>query len=341
MKAVVLVGGQGTRLRPLTDAVPKPLLPIANVPFIERLLGRLANIGCEEAVLSSHYKPDAFDEFLRSVPLPVRLAVEDVPLGTGGAIKFAAQDIKSTFLVLNGDILTDLDLLSLIDFHLASGVEATLALTPVDDPSRFGVVETDEMGMVLGFIEKPPPGTASTNLVNAGTYVCEPGMLDRIPAGEPVSVEREVFPHMALDEVLAARASHAYWADFGTHESYLQVNLDCLSGRLRVAIPGAVSSDRVFVERNAVVAPSAVLGPNVVVGAGAVVGEGAVIGPGVAIGNRARVGADVRLSECVVLDDACIAPGAKLHRVAVARDATVSSDLLAISDTAVGSDLVL
>ncbi|HEY8217434.1 MAG TPA: nucleotidyltransferase family protein, partial [Acidimicrobiia bacterium] len=204
MKAVVLVGGEGTRLRPLTTTVPKPLLPIAGQPFLERQLTWLARYGVDEVVLSLGYLPDAFREHFPSGEFEgvrIRYAVEPMPLGTAGGIRFAATTagIDERFLVCNGDVLTTLDVGRLVQLHVERRAEATIHLTRVDDPSAFGVVPTDDVGAVQAFVEKPPAHAAPTDWINAGTYVLEPSVLARIPEHIAVSVEREVFPQMLED----------------------------------------------------------------------------------------------------------------------------------------------
>ncbi|MGH9122630.1 MAG: sugar phosphate nucleotidyltransferase, partial [Acidimicrobiales bacterium] len=269
MKAVVLVGGEGTRLRPLTLHTPKQMLPVGGSPMIERVLDQLALHGVDEAVLSLGYRPDAF---LAAYPHgrcgSVRLvyAVEDHPLDTGGAIAFAARHggLDETFLALNGDVLTDLDITALVDQHVRRGARATIALTPVSDPSAYGVVVTDAEGRVEAFVEKPAPGEAPSNWVNAGTYVLDPTVLDMIPAGERVSIERVIFPALAAEGSLYAMRSDASWIDAGTPEAYLDANLR-FAGRL----------DGAQVDSSARVAGSW-LGPGTRVGPEAVV-EGSLL----------------------------------------------------------------
>ncbi len=230
MKAIVLVGGEGTRLRPLTLTTPKQMLPIGGRPMIERVMEWLGSHGVEEAVLSLGYRPDAF---MQAYPdgecsgVALRYAVEDSPLDTAGAIRFAALEggVDDTFVVVNGDVITVLDVTALVGFHRRSGAEATIALTPVADPSAFGVVSTDEDGRVVAFIEKPAPGEAPTNLINAGTYVLDPSVLERIPDGRRVSIERETFPSLVADGRLYAQGSDASWLDAGTPATYLAANL--------------------------------------------------------------------------------------------------------------------
>lgn len=320
MKAVVLAGGEGTRLRPLTYTTPKPLLPIANQPFLEHQLTWLARHGVDEVVLSIGYRPDAFAAHFGADStfggLRLRYAVEPEPRGTAGGIAFAAasaggEGFTERFLVCNGDVLTDLDLTALVRFHDEHGAEATISLTRVDDPSAFGVVPTDTDGRVLGFVEKPPPGEAPTDWVNAGTYVLEPSILDGIPPGRAASIERETFPALlARDGKLYAMTSDAYWLDIGTPAKYLQANLDMLAGRDALLGPGvevsptatlsacavgagALVGDGVSAVRSVILA-GARIGPGAsvvdsVVGAGATIGEGAVVtgvtivGPGAAV----------------------------------------------------------
>src|SRR5580658_1717825 len=201
VKAVVLVGGEGTRLRPLTYTTPKQLLPVVEVPLLERVLVHLAAAGVDEAILSLGYRPDAFvTAYPDSVAAGIRLsyAVEPEPLDTAGAIAFAARHggVDETFVAVNGDVLTDVDVGDLVRRHRHRQALATIHLTAVEDPSRFGVVATDDDGRVLAFVEKPPPGQAPSNLINAGTYILEPEVLALIPADQRVSIERRTFPEL-------------------------------------------------------------------------------------------------------------------------------------------------
>jgi mannose-1-phosphate guanylyltransferase len=328
VRAVILVGGFGTRLRPLTAHTPKQMLPIVDRPMIERVVSRLADFGVTDAVLSLGYRPDAFleaypDDTCAGVAL--HYAVEPEPLDTAGAVRFAALDggIEHTFLVINGDVLTDLDVGALWAFHQRTGAEGTIALTPVDDPSRYGVVPIDDNGRVEAFVEKPPPGTAPTNWINAGTYVLEPSVLDRIPAGRRESIERSTFPEMVADQSLYALHCDEYWVDAGTPATYLQAQLDLVDGHRGVAEqavhPTAIVEEGAEVEHSVVMAGAevragavvrhSVLLPDVLVASGAVV-EGSIIGARSRVGASARltgltvVGNDVDLAEGLTLDGA-------------------------------------
>ncbi|MCD9623342.1 sugar phosphate nucleotidyltransferase [Rhabdothermincola salaria] len=328
MRAVVLVGGFGTRLRPLTLATPKQMLPIVDRPMIERVIGSLAAHGVSEAVLSLGYRPDAFVDAYptgRCAGVDLHYAVEPEPLDTAGAVRFAARSagIDETFVVVNGDVLTDLDVSILWKLHHERGAEGTIALTPVDDPSRYGVVDTDDDGRVRAFIEKPPPGTAPTNWINAGTYVLEPSVVDRIDDGRKVSIERETFPAMVDDARLYAVGSEAYWVDAGTPSTYLQVQLDLIDGvrgdpevglhpSAQVADGADVTHSVVMagasVEAGAVVRDAVVM-PGARVAAGARV-TASLVGPG------ATVGAGAIVDELSVLgDDVVVEPAAELHAV--------------------------
>lgn len=290
MQAVVLVGGFGTRLRPLTLETPKQMLPVADRPMIEHVLHRLAGYGIDRAVLSLGYKPDAFaDAYPDGHCAGVELvyAVDPVPLDTAGAIRFAAVEagIDDTFLALNGDVLTTFDLDAQIEFHRSAGGVGTLHLIPVEDPSRFGVVPTDDSGKVEGFVEKPPRDQAPSRWINAGTYVLEPDVLDIIPAGRPVSIERETFPLLAEAGRLFGFQAEAYWVDAGTPESFLAATLDRLDG---VWGGEPVSrGDEVRVDPSATVDHS-FLGPGVGVGPGAVVRDSVLL-EGVEVGESARI----------------------------------------------------
>ena len=321
MRAVVLVGGFGTRLRPLTLSTPKQMLPVAGPTMIERCLAHLARHGVDEAVLSLGYRSDVFtDAYPDGVCAGVRLryAVEPEPLDTAGAVRFAADHagIDEPFLVVNSDVMTELDVSALAAFHASHGAEGTIALTPVEDPSHFGVVPTDANGKVLAFIEpsdavkkgleapkEPPP----TNLINAGFYVLEPSALGRIPTGRKVNIERETFPAMVADGSLYARADDAYWIDVGTPERYLQGNLDHSDGKGWIAPDARVAADARVTE--SVVLAGAVIGAGAtvhrsIIGAGAEVGPGATVTDVSVLGDGVRVEAGATLAGVLVPDPA-------------------------------------
>jgi mannose-1-phosphate guanylyltransferase len=314
MRAVVLVGGEGTRLRPLTLTTPPQMLPVGGRPMIERVLETLAGHGIDEAVLSLGYRPHAFvDAYPDGSCAGVKLiyAVEAEPLDTAGAIRFAAATagVDDTFVAVNGDVLTDLDVTALVRFHRQRGAQATIALTPVEDPSAFGVVPTDADGLVIAFIEKPARDEAPTNLINAGTYVLEPGVLDLIPTGRRVSIERETFPALVAAGGLYALGSDASWIDAGTPATFLAANLAHARG-----------SDG-YIAGGAEIFPGATV-------------TGSIIGPGVSVAD----GAIVDRSVCFA--GARIEANAQVRSSIVGRDATVGAgavvtDLTLVADRAV------
>ena len=329
MKAIVLVGGFGTRLRPLTLHTPKQMLPVVDRPMIEWVLAHLKEHGIDEAVLSLGYRPDAFEDAYPDgscAGVSLQFAVDPEPLDTAGAIRYAADTagIDERVVVVNGDVLTDLDVGALLAFHDAAGAEATIALHQVADPSRYGVVPTDADGRVEAFVEKPPVGEAPSDRINAGTYVLEPSALARIPKGRRVSIERETFPSMVADGTLFAMDDGGvYWLDGGTPETYLAAQLDLVSG-LRSVRPAAVA-DSAQVEDGATVEHSvvqraasvragasvkgSVLLPGCVIGEGAmvldsIVGPGAIVGAGAVIGELSVVGDGAVVSDGAVLTGA-------------------------------------
>ena len=338
MKAILLLGGFGTRLRPLTNDIPKQMLPVCGRPMIEWVCEHLARHGVSEVVLSLGYRAEAFTSAYRSGrigPLDYELAVEPEPRGTAGAVRFAAEatGIDSPFLVLNGDVLTDLDIGALLSFHNGIGAEATIALQPVADPTPYGLVVADEGGRVLSFSEKPEPTAAPQRrprgewpTISAGTYVLTTAVLDRIAPERAVSIEREVFTHIAADGSLAAMVSDSYWLDTGTPQQYLAANLDILEGRrasAKVVDDIAASSAAVHPDARigmSVIGPRCEIGPDAVVqrsvladgcriDAGAVVVD-SVLGPGAAVGAAAML-----WEHSVVGSGEFVPPGAHLRAV--------------------------
>ena len=342
MKALLLAGGHGTRLRPLTLGTPKPVVPLFDRPFIYHqidLLKRVPEI--DEVILSLNYRPDRIEAVVGrgdEAGLPVRYLVEPSPRGTGGAVKYAEPLLDGTTIVFNGDVLTEVDLAAVLDRHRTRGARATIVLAPVADPSAYGLVETDAAGNVTRFLEKPEPGQITCNTINAGIYVLEPDTFDRIPDGVKYSIERRYFPSLVeRREPFAAYIERGYWRDIGTPAAYLQGHRDILDGRCRsgrftdgggreptVAAGAAVDRGArlcgpcfvgpgVTVRASAEIGPYAVLGRGVLVGADAVVRDSivwpeSVIGPGatldgVIVGHRCRVGDHVELGPGVVLGD--------------------------------------
>jgi NDP-sugar pyrophosphorylase family protein len=326
MKALLIAGGFGTRMRPLTFTRPKHLLPIANRPHIDHVFDKLQRYGIDECVLLTSYLAGSFEATVRTARergITVEVAHEETPLGTAGALKNAAHLLDGeTFLALNGDVLTDADLGGLVQFHRDRGAEATILLTPVEDPTQFGVVPTDRQGRVEAFIEKPPAGEAPTNMINAGVYVLESSVLDRIPEGRECSAERELFPALVEAGVMYAWPTDAYWLDVGTPGKYLQANLDTLKGmfvadEISLHAEGSnVIGDGCDLDASSVVSMACV-GPGCSIAAGARVSDSVLL-PDVAVGEGAIVTGSI-LGEGVVVaagaqvDDATIGDGEKVE----------------------------
>ncbi|MEX2274181.1 MAG: NDP-sugar synthase [Actinomycetota bacterium] len=340
MKAVVLVGGEGTRLRPLTETIPKPLINIVDRPQLDHVLDHLARHGVEEVVLSSPYLEATFHPFItaRGERMPkVSWITEEAPLGTGGAIVNALEHLgDAPFFALNGDILTDLDLTAMLAVHRDRSASATIALTHVQDARPFGLVPTAEDGRVIEFREKPAelaPGD-----VNAGTYVLDPGALAGCPVGQAVSIEREIFPALIADgKPVYGFRSDAYWLDLGTPEKYLQAHADILEGEL-----DGLTYPAPWIAETAEVDLRAHLGKWVAVGEGASVAEDAeiddsVLLPGAVVEAGARVvgsilGPGARVREGAGLIDGVLGEGAEVPEGMQIEGARVSAGQIATDD---------
>lgn len=325
MRAVILVGGFGTRLKPLTDTRPKSMLTVGNEAIITRLVRRLGRHGVTEVTLSLGFLPDAFRmEFPGDScgSVAMRYAVEPEPLDTGGAIRFAADcaGVDDTFVVVNGDVISDLDVSALVRRHREFGAEATLHLTPVPDPSAFGVVELDVTGRVSRFVEKPAPGTTSSNAINAGTYVMEPSVLDVIAPGRPVSVERETFPELASRGGLFGHPTRDYWLDVGRPESLLQANLDRLAGRYDAGLV-ADPATAFGVHRDADVSETCTIVDSVI-DAKTIVGPGSRVERSVVLAG-AVIGQDVVVQDSVVMGE--VAAGAVVRGAVVGANGCVGA----------------
>ncbi len=326
MQAIVLVGGEGTRLRPLTYGTPKPMVPIANVPFLARTMERLHAAGIDDVILPAGYMPQAIVDYFGDgsrLGMRITYVIEETPLGTAGALKNVQEHIRGPFFVLNGDILTSLDLRAMVKRHEECAGVGVLHLIRVKDPSSFGCVVHDASGAISAFVEKPPAGTAPTDEINAGTYLLEPEVLDMIPAGRNVSIERETFPAIiAAGKQLYAYPTSDYWIDLGRPEHYLPAHRDILSGAMPLAVepglsgPGAVALrghpgivPPVHVDFGVVVDASATLGPNVVLGANVQIGSRTSLRDSVLL-DCVTVGSDVRIEEAIIASRASIGDGA-------------------------------
>jgi mannose-1-phosphate guanylyltransferase len=336
VQALVLAGGEGTRLRPLTLTTPKPVMPLAGRPFLSFMLDWVHSHGVDEVILSCGFMSDAVKSVLGDIYEGMRLrhVTEDEPLGTGGPVRLAYEEglLEERVLVLNGDVLTDIDLTAELERHEATGARATLALYPVEDTSSYGVVPTAEDGQVTEFIEKGG-GEAPTNRINAGAYVIERDVIESIPSGRAVSFEREVFPTLVGNGLYGYDAA-GYWIDIGTPERYLEATWDLLAGIPHSTLPPRDETGSLVYENcllaGAHVGPQSVLGRHcsvgtdarversvlherVHVGADAAVIE-SVLAEGVRVGQRARVGPDAMVGAKAIIEaDAVVGPGARIE----------------------------
>jgi mannose-1-phosphate guanylyltransferase len=323
MQAVILVGGEGTRLRPLTSTVPKPVVPLVDRPFLAYMLEWLKRHGIEDVVMAMGYLPTAVRNVLgdgSAFGVRLRYVEEPDPRGTAGALKFAEDLLDERFLMLNGDVLTDIDLTAQIAQHEQTGATATLALVPVDDPSAYGLVRLEDDGSVREFVEKPSADQIDTNLISAGAYVLERSILDLVEPDKNVSIEREIWPRL-IGNGLYGFAAQAYWLDIGTPERYLQGTFDIIEGNVQTAVRDDLGDSFRSVEPSAQVTGRVV--PPAVVQRQCDVGEGAHVGPLVVLGQGACVGRDTIVERSVVLQGARIGDGCVVRDAIVAAGARV------------------
>jgi NDP-sugar pyrophosphorylase family protein len=346
MKAILLAGGKGTRLRPLTIHTPKPIVPIFERPFLHYQLDLLKQVPeIDEVVLSLNYQPRRIEEIFgdgSDVGMGIKYVVEPAPLGTAGAVRYAGESLRESVVVFNGDVLTQVDLAAVLRLHRERRARATIVLTPVDNPSAYGLVETDADGNVRRFLEKPKPEEITCDTINAGIYVLEPETFDRIPRDTPWSIERSYFPSLIeRGETFVAYVYRGYWIDIGTPEKYTQVHRDIMDGRFKTPIFNGGPS-RTWVSPEARVDGASIEGP-AFVDAGAVVKAGARIGPYTVIGRhchieehaaveRSILWANTRVGQDAVVRGAILGRQAHIGRSATLDDGVVLGDKSVVTD---------
>ena len=346
LQAVILVGGEGTRLRPLTYVTPKPMVPLFGVPFLERTLWRLKDAGVDDVIMAAGYLPSAITDHLGDgsrLGMKLTYVIEDEPRGTAGAIKNVADHIKGPFFVLNGDVLTSLDLKAMMNFHERKGGLGALHLIRVEDPSPFGCVVHDESGRINRFVEKPPKNEAPTDEVNAGTYLLERDVLEIIPPGKNVSIERETFPQLlASGANLHAYVTNDYWLDVGRPDQYIQAHRDVLDGKLTLPTPADQKQHKGgrFWRRGDAgmpdtVQPPAFIAEGAIIDAGAQVGPYAVIGERSHVGNGACVKGTILWNDVVVYSKASIVDSILASNVRVGEDARIGAGSVIAHDAAI------
>ena len=344
MKAVILVGGQATRLLPLTYHIPKAMVPVLNIPFLEHVIRYLSGHQIKDIILAQGNLAQPIEGYLgdgSQLGVKLNYVVEDTPLGTAGAVKNAERYLDETFLMLNGDIFTDLDITAMIEHHLERKAKATIALTPVDDPTGYGLIETDAQGKITRFLEKPKRSQVTTNTINAGTYVLEPEILTQIPPQTKVSIEREVFP-LLLEQgkPVYAYPSSAYWIDMGTPEKYLRLHRDLLSGKssqYAPALPGeVVIGGQSYIHPTAQIKGPVMIGDNctigrnarltgpVVIGSGCTILEDTVIEESI-IWRNVQLGQHVNLRNSIIADNCCLNADSTIEDSILGDNVTVAS----------------
>lgn len=330
MKALFLAGGQGTRLRPLTYRVPKPMVPMLGKPLLERNLESLKKHGIREIVLSTCYKPEIFEDYFgdgSDFDLDIRYVCEDLPLGTGGAIKNCEKHFDDSFFIFNADIISDINFTEMMNFHKRKKADVTIAVVSVPNPSAYGVIEFDDDGYAYQFKEKPAPHEIVSNYINAGVYIFEPSVLRRIPSGRPVSVEREVFPKLLeKGRKIAVYKGCNYWLDIGTPEKYIKAHRDGLEGRLR--LPEVNYHERaVFSGLGTRISGTAILRGPIYLGRNVRIEAGAVVGPRVVIGDNCVIGKKCRIANSILWNDVVLEDGAELSECIVTDGNTVDGSL--------------
>ena len=314
MQAVILVGGEGTRLRPLTSSVPKPIVPLVDRPMMVYMLEWLRRHGIDDVIMSCGFKATNVRAVLgdgSQLGIALRFVEEPDPRGTAGALKFAERFLDERFLMLNGDVLTDLDLSAQIAQHELTGATGTLALVPVPDPSSYGLVRVREDRSVDEFLEKPSADAVlDTNLISAGAYVLERSILDLIPPDRNVSIEREVWPVLVDDGLYGYVDDDAYWLDIGTPERYLQGTFDIIEGNVQTDVLERLGTSYMAVADD--VTGNGRVVPPAVVESGCEIGEGAHVGSLVVLGEHVKVGAGARIERSVVLQGSEVGAGCVL-----------------------------
>lgn len=346
MKAILLAGGKGTRLRPLTIHTPKPIVPIFDRAFLHYqidLLRRVPEI--DEVILSLNYQPRRIEEIFgdgEGLGVRVRYVVEPSPLGTGGAIRFAAQSVTDTVVVFNGDVMTSVDVNEVLALHRSRQARATIVLTPVENPSAYGLVETDASGNVQRFLEKPGPDEVTCNTINAGIYVLEPETFDRIPRDVSYSIERAYFPSLVeRRETFLAYIYQGYWIDIGTPEKYVQVHRDMFDGRCLEGPMGASAHAAPVVSPDARIEEGAVLVPPCFIDAGAHVKAGATVGPYVVLARGAIVEEDASVRDTIIWPNTRIGQHAAVEGAVLGRNCHIGRNSLLSGHAVLGDKTVL
>jgi NDP-sugar pyrophosphorylase family protein len=345
MKAILLAGGKGTRLRPLTLHTPKPIVPIFERPFLHYQLDLLRQVPeIDEVILSLNYQPRRIEEIFgegEAAGLRIRYVVEPSPLGTGGAIRYAAEGVRDSVLIFNGDVLTEVNLAEVLALHRRRQAKATIVLTPVENPSAYGLVETDADGNILRFLEKPSPDEITCNTINAGIYVLEPDTFDRIPKDVAWSIERSFFPSLIeRNETFVAHVARGYWIDIGTPEKYAQVHRDIMDGRFRAA-PFAGNPAATWISPDARIDDGVSIDGPCFIDEGVVVKAGARIGPYSVIGRQCHIEEQASIERSIVWAGGRISHAAEVHDAILGRQCHIGRNAAVNHGTILGDKSIV
>lgn len=351
MKSVVMAGGEGTRLRPLTVNRPKPMVPVVNRPVMEHIVALLKNHGIGEIIATLQYQPAVIQDYFgdgSDFGVSMRYSVEATPMGTAGSVKEISQDLDDTFLVISGDALTDMDLTDLIRFHKSKGSVATLALTRVENPLEFGVVITDGGGRIVRFLEKPSWSEVFSDTINTGIYVLEPEVFQLMEGRKAYDWSRDIFPKLlAMGKPMYGYISRDYWCDIGSLSQCLQANQDCLAGKVRISIPGEETRRGIWVGRGVEIDPSAEIEGPVVIGDGVIirkdarVGEFTCVGPNTIIDSMAQLKRSVTMSQVYLGRNADVRAAWLSKGVSVGERASVGQGVVIGDESVVGESAVI
>ncbi len=346
MKAILLAGGKGTRLRPLTVHTPKPIVPIFNRPFLYYQIDQLLQVPeIDEVILSLNYQPRRIEEILgegEGLGIRIRYVVEPMPLGTGGAIRYAGDQLTESVVVFNGDVLTQVDVRAVLALHRERKAKATIVLTPVDNPRAYGLVETDGNGNIQRFLEKPGEDEITCNTINAGIYVLEPDTFDRIPKDTAWSIERSYFPSLIeRGETFVAYVDNGYWIDIGTPAKYLQVHRDIMDGRYAAPPFAGLAHGSPFVSPDAKIEDGAHIEGPCFIDEGVVVKAGATVRPYSVIGRQTHVEAGAVIDGSIIWPNGWVGPEAALRGSILGRNCHVGRNVSVDTPVVLGDKTVL
>ncbi|MEW6558152.1 MAG: NDP-sugar synthase [Elusimicrobiota bacterium] len=334
MKAIILIGGLGTRLRPLTCNTPKPLLPVLNKPFLLYQIEHIKKYGINEIILCMAYLPSEFKKYFgdgKKFGVKILYAIEEKPLGTGGAIKNAQKFVDCPVFVFNGDVLTDLNLSKMLEFHKSRKSKATVSLVHVQDPSSFGLVETTKTGQIVQFLEKPSLNQITCDTINAGTYILEPPIFDEMEKNTVCSVERELFPKLLSKKIpFYGYVYSGYWIDIGTTDKYLQVHYDLIGSMKKNVI-----SKESRVDKNVRIFGRLVIGSN------SVIKSNTTISGNVCIGNNVKIGNGCFLSDCIILDKTAVNKNSRIEKSVVGKNCIIEANAYLTAGCAIGDKTLI